>query len=144
MSKLSVIIPVYNDRDNLVKCLDALEKSSFKNYQLIIVDDGSSDGSFEVAKCRADHFVRLDKNMGQSTARNHGARKASADLMFFLDADVTVEVDTLDQIVNEFTARPEISALFCSYQSDTPSRNFVSQFKNLNITLPTRLPDVRR
>jgi len=131
MSKLSIIIPVYNDRDNLARCLDALEKSRFRDYQLIVVDDGSTDGSGEVAKSRADHFIRLDRNMGQSGARNHGVRHANADLLFFLDADIMVEVDTLDQILGEFAANPGISALFCSYQSDTPPRNFVSQFKNL-------------
>ncbi len=131
MSKLSIVIPVYNDRHNLAKCLDALEKSLFKDYQLIVVDDGSTDDSGEVAKSRSDCFLRLDKNMGPSAARNHGARHASADLLFFLDADIVVEADTLGQILEEFAANPEISALFCSYQSDTPSHNFVSQYKNL-------------
>ena len=131
MNRLSIIIPVYNDRGNLIKCLDALEQSVFTDYQLIVIDDGSDDGSDEVARNRCDHFVRLDRNMGQSGARNHGARCANADLLFFLDADVMVEPDTLDRILNEFSANPHISALFCSYQENTPSNNFFSQFKNL-------------
>lgn len=131
MNGLSVIIPVYNDRENLAKCLDALEKSHLSDYQLIIVDDGSGDGSGEVAKTRCDHFVRLDRNMGQSTARNRGARHANSDLLFFLDADVMVQADTLERILEEFRASPGISALFCSYQANTPPKNFTSQYKNL-------------
>jgi GT2 family glycosyltransferase len=131
MIKLSVIIPVYNDRENLSRCLDAIEKSLFKDYQLIVVDDGSSDGSGEVAKDRCDLTICLDENMGQSRARNQGALQAEADLLFFLDADVMVEADTLNRILAVFSSNPEVSALFCSYQSDTPSKNFVSQYKNL-------------
>ena len=131
MSKLSIIIPVYNDRDNLAKCLNALEKSLFKDYQLIIVDDGSSDDSGRLAKDRCDLLVRLEENTGQSRARNQGTLLAKADLLFFLDADVMVEPDTLGRILQVFTAKPDISALFCSYQRDTPPKNFVSQYKNL-------------
>jgi len=131
MTSLSVIVPVYNDRENFAKCLDALEKSLLNDYQLIIVDDGSGDGSGEVAKNRCDHFVRLDRNMGQSAARNHGARLANTKLLFFLDADVMVEPDTLGLILAEFSANPDISALFCSYQANTPPKNFTSQYKNL-------------
>lgn len=131
MSNLSVIIPVYNDRDNLVKCLDSLEKSLLSDYRLIIVDDGSDDGVGEVAESRCDHFVRVEQNAGQAGARNLGARLASSDLLFFLDADITVEPDTLGRVVGEFNANPEFSALFCSYQEDTPAGNFSSQYKNL-------------
>jgi len=131
MNQLSIIIPVYNDRVNLAKCLDALEQSVFTDYQLIVVDDGSNDGSGEVARQRCDQFVRLDRNGGVSGARNQGARYANSDLLFFLDADVMVEPDTLDRITREFESNPEISALFCSYQENTPPKNFVSQFKNL-------------
>lgn len=131
MSKLSIVIPVYNDRENLSKCLNSLDKSIFKDYQLIVVDDGSSDDSGRVAKDRCDLLVRLDENAGQSCARNQGAVLAEAELLFFLDADIMVEPDTLDHILGAFTANPDISALFCSYQSNTPPKNFVSQYKNL-------------
>ncbi len=131
MSKLSVIIPVYNDPVNLGKCLDSLERSRMKDFQLIVVDDGSQVGCADVAAHRCDEFLRLEQNSGQSTARNMGVRKATADLLFFLDADIMVEPDTLGRVLEEFERRPGIDALFCSFQHDTPPGNFCSQFKNL-------------
>jgi glycosyltransferase involved in cell wall biosynthesis len=131
MSKLSVIIPVYNDPGNLGKCLDALDHSIFEDYQLIVVDDGSDVSCEELAASRCDQFVRLDQNGGQSAARNLGARLATADLLFFLDADIMVKPETLGQVLDEFIIRPEVSALFCSFQSDTLPKNFFSQYKNL-------------
>lgn len=131
MSKLSVIIPVYNDLDNLGKCLDSLDRSLMKDFQLIVVDDGSRVSCEQLAANRCDEFIRLEQNSGQSAARNRGAEKAAADLLFFLDSDIMVEPGTLGQIVDEFEKHPEISALFCSFQHDTPPRNFFSQFKNL-------------
>jgi GT2 family glycosyltransferase len=131
VNRLSIIIPVYNDRENLDKCLRALAQSSFTDFQLIVVDDGSRDGSDQVAEGRCDRLVRLQSNRGQAVARNLGVSHAEADLLFFLDADVMVQPHTLAQILQAFEDDPGISALFCSYQADTPPQNFVSQFKNL-------------
>lgn len=129
--RISVVVPVYNMRDDLSKCIDALEKSAVRDYQLIVVDDHSNDGSGESARARCDYFVRQDRNQGQAAARNLGARFAKADLLFFLDADVLVEPGTLGLVLEAFENEPGISALFCSYQHDTLPGNFVSQFKNL-------------
>jgi GT2 family glycosyltransferase len=131
MTKLSVIIPVYNDPDNLGKCLDSLERSRMKEFQLIVVDDGSDVSCEQVAADRCDEFIRQEVNGGQSAARNLGAGRATADFLFFLDSDIMVEPDTLDQVLREFEQHPDIAGLFCSFQHDTPARNFFSQFKNL-------------
>jgi len=102
-----------------------------RDYQLIVVDDYSSDDSGAAAIGRCDHFVRQDRNRGQAAARNRGVRFAKAGILFFLDADVLVEPGTLGQVLEAFEREPGISALFCSYQQDTLPGNFVSQFKNL-------------
>lgn len=131
MFKLSVIIPVYNDPVNLAKCLDSLERSEMKDFQTIVVDDGSQPSCEDLAAARSDVFLRLQENRGQSAARNRGAAEAEADLLFFLDADIMVEPDTLGRVLDEFERRTDIAALFCSFQQDTPPKNFFSQFKNL-------------
>jgi len=129
--RISVIVPVYNSKESLPLCLDALEQSTIQDYELIIVDDHSSDGSDEIARLACDHFVRLDQNSGPSAARNAGARLARSNLLFLLDADVLVEPDTLERVLGVFEDNPGISASFCSYQHDTLPQNFVSQYKNL-------------
>lgn len=130
-SRLSVVIPVYNARDSLPLCLDALDRSQQRDFELIVIDDHSTDGSDAIAKRRCDRFIRLDRNRGQAAARNRGAREAGAPLLFFLDADVLVEPETLDAILAVFEREPGLAATFCSYQPDTPADNFVSQYKNL-------------
>ncbi|MEJ8569373.1 glycosyltransferase [Elongatibacter sediminis] len=129
--RLSVIIPVYNMREDLERCLDALAQSSLADHESIVVDDGSDDGSAEVAASRCDRLIRLDRNRGQSEARNRGAREARAPLLFFLDADVLVEPETLDRLLEVFQQHADLAAMFCSYQHDTPAGNFSSQYKNL-------------
>ncbi len=128
---LSVIVPVYNAISSLDRCLDALERSRLKDFEVIVVDDGSTDGSDQVGKRRCANFLRLEKNSGQGAARNRGAALAHSELLFFLDSDVLVEPDTLDGILNVFAGEPEAAAMFCSYQSDTLPKNFASQYKNL-------------
>jgi GT2 family glycosyltransferase/glycosyltransferase involved in cell wall biosynthesis len=129
--RVSVIIPVYNALSSLDRCLDALEKSQLKDFELIVVDDHSTDGSEKIAQERCANFVRLEKNCGAATARNCGARMARSELLFFLDSDVLVEPDTLDKIMHVFAQEPNVDATFCSYQSDTPAKSFASQYKNL-------------
>jgi len=129
--RVSVIIPVYNAISSLDKCLDALEKSRLADFELIVVDDHSTDGSEKIAQERSANFVRLDKNCGAATARNCGAKLARSELLFFLDADVLVEPDTLDKIMQVFALDPDAAATFCSYQNDTPAKGFASQYKNL-------------
>ena len=129
--RLSVVIAVYNMKKDLELCLEALDRSRMRDFQLIIVDDHSDDGSDLVAKSKCDLFLRQDRNRGASAARNLGVQHALARFVFFLDADVLVEPDTLGQVLESFEREPGISALFCSYQHDTLHANFPSQYKNL-------------
>ena len=71
------------------------------------------------------------KIVARAAARNCGARMARSELLFFLDSDVLIEPDTLDQIMHVFAREPGVAATFCSYQSDTPAKSFASQYKNL-------------
>jgi GT2 family glycosyltransferase len=128
---VSVIIPVYNALSSLDRCLDALEKSQLRDFELIVVDDHSTDGSEKIAQERCANFLRLEKNCGAAAARNCGARMAQSELLFFLDSDVLIEPDTLDRIMRVFAEEPTADATFCAYQSDTPAKSFASQYKNL-------------
>ena len=128
---LSVIIPVYDCARELRLCLDALECSTLRSYEVIVVDDGSTDGSAITARGRCDRLVALSANCGPSAARNRGAESARAPILFFLDSDVLVEPDTLERVLRVMTESDSLQAMFCSYQSDTVPKNFVSQYKNL-------------
>lgn len=89
--KFSVIIPVYNSASFLNKCIDSLIKQSYKDYELILVDDGSTDESYNICMQFARQYPNVlvfkQENSGPSIARNHGIRMAKGDYLLFVDSD---------------------------------------------------------
>lgn len=89
--KVSVIVPVYNVRDYLEKCVNSVREQSFPDWELILVNDGSTDGSEEICRrlARADSRIRvLDRtNGGVGAARNAGMDSAQGEYIAFLDSD---------------------------------------------------------
>ncbi|HEU4594716.1 MAG TPA: glycosyltransferase family A protein, partial [Pyrinomonadaceae bacterium] len=130
---LSVIVPVRDGGARLEQCLDALLASDFEPFELIVVDDGSTDGGASAAACcaRGVEVVALARNSGPAAARNRGAERGRGSVLLFVDADVVVRPDTLARVAALFTERPEVAAVFGSYDDAPAARNFVSQYKNL-------------
>lgn len=103
--KISVIVPVYNVYDYLDKCLNSLTKQTVKNFEVIIVNDGSTDNSQEII----DKYVLANSNMhsfikengGLSSARNYGLEKATGDYVLFLDSDDYYEPNTIEILTKE-------------------------------------------
>lgn len=88
---ISVIVPVYNVEEYLLICLDSLQKQTYENLEIILVDDGSTDSSSEIVdECaRIDKRVKVfhTKNGGLSAARNFGLKKATGEYVMFVDSD---------------------------------------------------------
>jgi GT2 family glycosyltransferase len=129
--KLSVIIPVYNAEDTLRDTLEDLFSSDYDDFEVILVDDASTDRSLQIARNFDCRFRVQDENRGPSAARNRGAREANGEILFFTDSDVTVLPDTIGKIVRTLEKNPDFSALIGSYTIDTPCQDFFSTFKNL-------------
>lgn len=98
MPKISVIIPAYNAERYIEKCLLSLEKQTFRDFETIIVDDGSTDRTREIAS-RYARVVGSGENQGEGAARNLGAREASAEILAFTDADVVLPEDWLEKVL---------------------------------------------
>jgi glycosyltransferase involved in cell wall biosynthesis len=96
-----------------------------------VVDDGSTDGSADLARSMGAIVVRNGRPLGPAAARNLGAQKATGPLIFFLDADVVVCPDTLERGMARFLGDPSLTALFGSYDDAPPAPGLVSQFRNL-------------
>src|SRR5437660_8736753 len=132
---LSVVIPVHNGGRDFEHCLrrlrDSLQAEHEYEHELIIVDDGSTDGSAALAESFGAVVVRNATAQGPASARNTGARAATAPLIFFLDADVAVHPETLGRVVARFAADPGLAALFGSYDDHPTAPGLVSQFRNL-------------
>jgi len=85
-NKISIIIPAYNEEKNLPRVINSLRVQDPKNFEIIVVDNNSTDNTFKVAKNLADKVYKC-KKQGISYARNYGAKKAKTEIIAFLDAD---------------------------------------------------------
>ena len=104
MVKVSIIIPVYNSESTLERCLDSAIKQTYKNIEIICINDGSSDGSLDILKRYSKKDKRIilidKKNGGVSRARNDGIRKATGDYVTFVDADDYIEATQIEEMYN--------------------------------------------
>jgi glycosyltransferase involved in cell wall biosynthesis len=128
---ISAIVPVYNGSKYLERCLDALLASSYSDYEVIVVDDASTDDSMEIARRKGVTVLPLPKRVGQSAARNSAVEIARGEILLFVDADVVVRPDTISKVAVDFATNPKIAALFGSYDDEPAEGNFLSQYKNL-------------
>lgn len=129
---ISVIVPVYNGENFLHRCLDALTSSSYSFYEIIVVDDGSTDGSAELSRRKGATVLHTPRaQSGPATARNCGSRRARGSILFFVDADVVVRRETMGRVAAAFQNDPGLAAVFGSYDDDPAEKNFLSQYKNL-------------
>jgi glycosyltransferase involved in cell wall biosynthesis len=128
---LSVIIPAYNAERTLGDCLNSVFASDHPNFEVIVVDDHSSDSTVAKARAMPCKLIEKSVNSGAADARNAGAAAATSSILVFLDADIVIPRDSLRRIEAVFAERSDIAAMFGSYQEDTPPRDFFSQYKNL-------------
>jgi glycosyltransferase involved in cell wall biosynthesis len=128
---LSVVVPVRNGGRDFECCLRRLRDSTWTDYELIAVDDGSTDESGALARRMGAIVARHEQPLGPAAARNLGAQLATAPLIFFLDADVAVHPGTLSRGMARFLADPALTALFGSYDDQPPAPGVVSRFRNL-------------
>lgn len=129
---LSIIIPVRNGGAQFLRCLKAIHQSTFSDWELIVIDDGSDDGSDLLArKFGKARLLRTGGQSGPAAARNLGARAVRGEYLFFIDADCEVHPDTLAKVADIFRAEPGLDALFGSYDDAPAATNFIAQYKNL-------------
>ncbi len=128
---VTVVIPVFNGQKTLGRCLESLFASTLKNFDVIVVDDHSTDETVKIAQSFPCTVLETLVNSGASAARNLGAANAVSPLIYFLDADILVEPDTLARTLQAFESRPDVCGMFSSFQKDTVHQNFVSVYKNL-------------
>jgi epsN len=122
---ISVIIPIYNTGDSAVKLLNKLTKQSYENLEIICVDDGSKDGSFDLVS----EFIRQSslknknlnmtilrqKNQGAAGARNLGLKKASGEYVTFIDSDDEVKKTHIEDLLKSLEKEPRNALSVCGY-----------------------------
>ena len=129
---ISVIIPVYNGGEQFHRCLVSLTQASPSPCIIIVVADGESDGSWQIAKEFGARVVTLPSRGGPARARNAGARLARKnDILMFVDADVAVSTSAIGVVSTIFRNDPTVAAVIGSYDDTPAASNCLSQFKNL-------------
>ena len=106
MTKVSVIVPVYNVEKYLEKCLDSLVNQTLKDIEIIVVNDGTKDNSQEIIDKYAKKYPKkvkgfIKENGGQSSARNYGLEYAKGEYIGFVDSDDYVELDMFEKLYNK-------------------------------------------
>ena len=122
--KISVIIPVYNVEDLLEKCVSTITASSFSDFEILLVDDGSTDKSAELCDALAKNDSRIlvfkKENGGLSDARNFGLDRARGELICFVDSDDFVEAEhftTLLDLIEKYDADISVGGICNCYES---------------------------
>ena len=118
---ISIIIPVYNHAEELVKATDSISKQTYQNLEVIIVDDGSErEVNIQVTKSQSQDAsfkfqVIHQKNAGAPNARNVGFDKSKGEYVIFWDADVIAEPQMLEKMLNVLNIHPEASYVYSSF-----------------------------
>lgn len=105
--KVSIIIPAYNEEKHIQKAIESLRNQEYQPMEIIVVVNGSSDRTFEIAKNLADKVLNFPEPIGPGCARNEGAKIAKGDIFIFLDADSRLSQGAVEKIAkglgeNEF------------------------------------------
>lgn len=130
MSKISIIVPIYNDEKFLNKCIKSILKQTFENFELILVNDGSTDKSLEIC----DRYVKNDKrikvinkkNEGSVLSRKRGIKEAKGDYVIFVDADDWISVNALE-VINEEINKNNADVIVFNYYKVLKKLSFIKR-----------------
>ncbi|MDE1851164.1 MAG: glycosyltransferase [Candidatus Micrarchaeota archaeon] len=129
--RISVIIPAINEQKYIRHSLENLKRQSFKDFEIIVVDGGSTDGTQAIAR-RYGRLI-IDKRKGISPARNAGARAAKGDILLFLDADTKPSRDLLVTYDKIFKNRKVVAATGPILPLEKTKGNIVAGYKFVSI-----------
>lgn len=134
MAKLSIVMPAKNSEKYLRKCLNTIIKQSFQEWELIFVNDHSTDATEDIVKNFSDHRIKyfdLIKGNGISDARNFGCSKAKTDLIVTADSDDEYHRDRLITIYTIFKNKPDVDVFYSNIKivNHITGQNFIRPFQ---------------
>ena len=101
--KISVIVPVYNTEEYLEECFESIFNQSYKNIEVIAINDGSTDGSYDrlrqIQNSRPDLIIKTQVNHGPGASRNLGIRNSSGEYLYFMDSDDIIEPNMFEKAI---------------------------------------------
>lgn len=135
--KLSIIVPMYNAENTVSECIESILNQEFREYELILVDDGSTDNTLNICKMYAEKdqriiIVPLEKNMGLINARKTGVEIAKAEYIGFVDSDDWIERDMYSNLINiqeKFDCDLISSGIYRDYIEEKYTTELVDNFQ---------------
>ena len=124
---VSVIVPAYNVEKYLAPCLDSILNQTFSDFEIVIIDDGSTDRTPEViSKYSLDPRIRshAQQNSGISVARNQGLKMSRGQYLCYIDSDDLITKDYLEKLITPLLQNPEIDITVCGYQEVYQTHSF--------------------
>jgi len=110
---ISVIIPTHNRKDLLRRCLAAATSQDYPDYEVIVVDDGSTDGTGAMVRREFPQvrYIRQERNRGPAAARNRGIKVATGEIIAFTDDDCLLPLDFLSRLADGYRRYPEVAGV---------------------------------
>ena len=131
MCKVSIIVPIYNEETTLERCLNSLHKQTFSDFEVLLINDGSTDSSLEIC----EKYEKLDErfkvfsqaNGGPSAARNLGIDRASGEFIYFVDADDHIEHTAIEKMYDEADYR-KADVTICGFYRITDKKITIHEY----------------
>lgn len=154
--KVSLIIPVYNTAAYLRDCLGSVMRQTFQDWEALVVDDGSTDGSGELCRELSQQDPRIrpvsQENRGVSAARNRALEQARGEYLFFLDSDDAIHPRLLEELLREVEAAgAELAFTYTKELKDPEIKRILSAAQREGLSAPEKLswrlgegPEARR
>jgi glycosyltransferase involved in cell wall biosynthesis len=136
MSKVTVIIPTYNEEATIERCLESLFAQNYKDFEIILVDDGSTDNTVEIIKSITPiQSVQISclhqEHLGPGAARNLAAKQAKGDILVFVDADMTFDKNFLRMLIKPISSG-KVQGTFSKYEYVANWDNVWARCWNIN------------
>ena len=132
---ISVIVPVYNTSNYLVRCLDSIKEQTYRNYEVIIINDGSTDNCQSIIEEYVNNNRQFrcfyKENGGLASARNLGIKKSRGEYIYFVDSDDYILNKSLEIMVNEIV-KNEADMAICSFSHQPIVDHYSYYRQNIN------------
>lgn len=132
---ISIIVPVYNTQIYLSRCVQSLLAQTFRQIEIILIDDGSTDSSLDICRKLASTDSRIivyhQANKGVSAARNQGLLLASGDFVMFVDSDDYVDSTICQALIEAMESSPSALTAFCGYHFIHSKNNIITKTEHI-------------
>lgn len=135
ISKVSVIIPIYNSEETIERCLNSVINQTYKNIEIILINDGSTDNSEQIIKKFVDDRIiyKKYKNHGVSVSRNNGISISTGDYIIFVDSDDYLDENMIEKLIFYSSNYTICSFYKVNGNKIKPFKKFTQKVYNLNI-----------